>query len=311
MRAAWGSTLVGQAASRSRTQGERFRQIRSVMMCVVVCVGLATVILGGYPDARAAEPLARRSATLDLSRDTRAMQDDDSLNPATFWRLDGEALWRERVGEANRSCASCHGEAPDAMKGVAVQFPKMVAGQLLNLEGQINRCRSMRQGASPLAFESNPLLSMAVFIGAQSRGQPIAPARPMDPVIPVPTLPQSRPLTHAGLHSDSAWTSLLEAGRALYIRRMGQLNLACVHCHDERAGARLGGNLIPQAHPTGYPIYRLEWNAVGSLQRRLRNCMIGVRAEPFAFGAPELVQLELYLMERARGMDLETPGVRP
>jgi L-cysteine S-thiosulfotransferase len=311
VRVAWGSTLVGLAASVSRTQGERFRQIRSVMMCVVVCVGLATVILGGHPDARAAEPLARRSATLDLSRDTRAMQDDDSLNPATFWRLDGEALWRERVGEANRSCASCHGEAPDAMKGVAVQFPKMVAGQLLNLEGQINRCRSMRQGASPLAFESNPLLSMAVFIGAQSRGQPIAPARPMDPVIPVPTLPQSRPLTHAGLHSDFAWTSLLEAGRALYIRRMGQLNLACVHCHDERAGARLGGNLIPQAHPTGYPIYRLEWNAVGSLQRRLRNCMIGVRAEPFAFGAPELVQLELYLMERARGMDLETPGVRP
>jgi sulfur-oxidizing protein SoxA len=39
--------------------------------------------------------------------------------------------------------------------------------------------------------------------------------------------------------------------------------------------------------------------------------MIGVRAEPFAFGAPELVQLELYLMERARGMDLETPAVRP
>jgi len=311
VRVAWGSTLVGLAASVSRTQGERFRQIRSVMMCVGVCVGLATVISSGYLDARAAEPQARRSATLDLSRDTRAMQDDDSLNPATFWRLDGEALWRERVGQANRSCASCHGEAPDAMKGVAVQFPKMVAGQLLNLEGQINRCRSMRQGASPLAFESNPLLSMAVFIGAQSRGQPIAPARPMDPVIPVPTLPQSRPLTHAGLHSDSAWTSLLEAGRALYIRRIGQLNLACVHCHDERAGARLGGNLIPQAHPTGYPIYRLEWNAVGSLQRRLRNCMIGVRAEPFAFGAPELVQLELYLMERARGMDLETPGVRP
>jgi len=311
VRVAWGSTLVGLAASVSRTQGERFRQIRSVMMCIGVCVGLATVISSGYLDARAAEPQARRSATLDLSRDTRAMQDDDSLNPATFWRLDGEALWRERVGQANRSCASCHGEAPDAMKGVAVQFPKMVAGQLLNLEGQINRCRSMRQGASPLAFESNPLLSMAVFIGAQSRGQPIVPARPMDPVIPVPTLPQSRPLTHAGLHSDFAWTSLLEAGRALYIRRMGQLNLACVHCHDERAGARLGGNLIPQAHPTGYPIYRLEWNAVGSLQRRLRNCMIGVRAEPFAFGAPELVQLELYLMERARGMDLETPGVRP
>ena len=69
--------------------------------------------------------------------------------------------------------------------------------------------------------------------------------------------------------------------------------------------------MIPQAHPTGYPIYRLEWQGLGSLQRRLRGCMSGVRAEPFAFDAPELVALELYLMQRAAGMLLETPAVRP
>jgi sulfur-oxidizing protein SoxA len=39
--------------------------------------------------------------------------------------------------------------------------------------------------------------------------------------------------------------------------------------------------------------------------------MIGVRAEPFAFGAPELVDLELHLTERARGLPVETPAVRP
>jgi sulfur-oxidizing protein SoxA len=69
--------------------------------------------------------------------------------------------------------------------------------------------------------------------------------------------------------------------------------------------------LIPEGHPTGYPIYRLEWQTVGSLQRRLRNCMTGVRAEPYALGSKELTQLELFLMWRARGMPLETPGVRP
>ena len=39
--------------------------------------------------------------------------------------------------------------------------------------------------------------------------------------------------------------------------------------------------------------------------------MIGVRAEPYEYGAPEAVALELYLMERAYGMPLETPAVRP
>jgi sulfur-oxidizing protein SoxA len=224
------------------------------------------------------------------------MQEDDALNPATFWRLDGEVLWQAPVGvfngASNRSCASCHGNAPDAMKGVAAQFPKLVGGELLNLETQINRCRSLRQGVAPFEFESNALLSMAVFIGAQSRGLPIAPA--------VSTAP-----------NDLAGELNLQAGRALFERRIGQLNLSCRNCHDERAGTRLGGSVIPQAHPTGYPIYRLEWNTVGSLQRRLRNCMTGVRAEPFALGSTELIQLELYLMKRARGMLLETPGVRP
>ena len=231
------------------------------------------------------------------------MQEDDALNPATFWRLDGEVLWQAPVGvsngASNRSCASCHGSASDGMKGVAAQFPKLVAGTLLNLEAQINRCRSLRQGLAPFEFESSALLSMAVFVGAQSRGLPIAPA-----------------VTEAAVTASTATSSPgrqshIEAGRALYERRMGQLNLACVNCHDERAGARLGGSVIPQAHPTGYPIYRLEWNTVGSLQRRLRNCMNGVRAEAFALGSTELIQLELYLMERARGMLLETPGVRP
>ena len=68
---------------------------------------------------------------------------------------------------------------------------------------------------------------------------------------------------------------------------------------------------MTQALPNGYPIYRLEWQSVGSLQRRLRNCITGMRAQSYDYGAPELVELELYLMSRAQGMPIETPAVRP
>ena len=64
-------------------------------------------------------------------------------------------------------------------------------------------------------------------------------------------------------------------------------------------------------HPTGYPIYRLEWQTLGSLKRRLRNCLVGIRAEPWPYDSPEYVALELFLMDRAKGMTLEAPGVRP
>ena len=48
-----------------------------------------------------------------------------------------------------------------------------------------------------------------------------------------------------------------------------------------------------------------------ALQRRRRNCLVGMRAEPYEYGAPESVDLELFLMWRARGMTIETPAVRP
>jgi sulfur-oxidizing protein SoxA len=111
--------------------------------------------------------------------------------------------------------------------------------------------------------------------------------------------------------TDDKSRPYVEAGRALFNRRQGQLDLSCAQCHDDNWGKRLAGSVIPQGHPTGYPEYRLEWQSIGSLQRRLRGCIIGLRAEPYAYGALEQVELELYLMWRARGMPIETPAVRP
>ena len=110
---------------------------------------------------------------------------------------------------------------------------------------------------------------------------------------------------------DGPARPFFEAGRALFTMRQGQFNLSCAQCHDELAGQRLGGSVIPQGHPNGYPEYRLEWQGMGSLDRRIRNCMVGVRAEPFAADASELAELELFLGARANGLSVETPAVRP
>ena len=50
---------------------------------------------------------------------------------------------------------------------------------------------------------------------------------------------------------------------------------------------------------------------MGSLQRRLRNCLSGARAEPFAFEAQELAELELHFDVQANGMTRKTSGVLP
>jgi L-cysteine S-thiosulfotransferase len=111
--------------------------------------------------------------------------------------------------------------------------------------------------------------------------------------------------------SDPQLEPFVAKGHDLFMHRQGQLNLACANCHDDNWDKHLAGSAITQGQPTGYPLYRLEWQSLGSLQRRLRNCMIGTRAQAYDYGAPELVELELYLMTRAQGMPIETPAVRP
>jgi len=175
------------------------------------------------------------------------------------------------------------------MNGVAARYPAfdVPSGRPIDLEERINLERTERQKAPPLRYESDDLLALSAYVARQSRGEPIAPP------------------------DDERLVPFAAAGRDFFNKRQGQLNLSCALCHDDNWGKRLAGNIVPQGHPTGYPLYRLEWQSVGSLQRRLRNCISGMRAEVPEYGAPEYVNLELYLMERARGMPMESPAVRP
>jgi sulfur-oxidizing protein SoxA len=251
-------------------------------------IGLAAVFVATFALAQGAAD-QRRSGYQDMGEALQKMQDDDTANPGMLFVQLGEQLFSKPAGAANKSCADCHGAAVASMKGVAVRFPAIPKGaeRPLDLEGRINLCRVANQQAEPFAPESRELLALEAYVAFQSRGLPIAPP------------------------SDPRLAPFRAQGAEIYRRRQGQLNLSCAICHDDNAGKKLAGVTIPQAHPTGYPIYRLEWQALGSLKRRLRNCLVGIRAEAYAYDAPEYVALEIYLMDRAKGMSLEAPGVRP
>lgn len=229
----------------------------------------------------------RRSGFDDMSRETQAMQRDDLQNPGMLWVQDGAALWARPPSAERQACSGCHTQA--SMRGVAARYPAFdaVLQRPVNLSQRINLCRERHQKASPLAHESPELLALESFVAHQSRGLPVAPP------------------------DDERLKPYRARGEAMYQQRLGQLDLSCAQCHDQRAGLRLGGSRIPQGHANGYPLYRLEWQSLGSLQRRLRNCLTGVRAQPHAFGDMALVELELYLAWRDAGMTIETPAVRP
>lgn len=237
------------------------------------------------PGRAAGEP---RSGVLFQSPETRALQADDGANPGMLWVEQGRALWSVADPSTGHSCASCHAEPAESMRGVAARYPATdpVTGDLFNLEARINRCRTTRVGGAAYPYESPELLALTTVVTHASRGLP------------------------RDVSIEGAARPHFEAGRAFFATRQGQLNLACVQCHEQSVGKRLRGDVISQGQTHGWPAYRLEWQSVGSLHRRLRACQLGVRATLLPLGAPDYVDLELYLAWRGGALPLESPGVR-
>jgi len=227
------------------------------------------------------------SGSTFLSPELRRRQDDPNRNAAWFWVDQGKELFAERPA-AGQACLGCHADPAASLRGAATHYPQVdrPSGKLLNLEGRIEQCRVERQQQPAFGYESAELLSLTAYVASLSRGLPMS------------------------VRTDGPARPFYEAGQAFFERRQGQLNLSCKQCHDGLVGQKLRGDTISHGAGTGYPAYRLEWNTVGSLHRRLRACSLGVRATQFDYGSPEYLALELYLAGRAEGLPVETPAIR-
>ena len=270
---------------------------RLALMAAVISAFTAPVLLAAPALALHDTPLAspESAATSGPASgyqyrkpETRAIQDDDDSNSAFLWIDAAAEVWSRAEGAAGKACASCHGRAEEAMKGVGAGYPKYHApsGKPINLEQRINLCRTENMQAPAWDWETDELLAMTAYVKHQSRGMPVAvdidgPARPF-----------------------------FEAGELLFHKRLGQIDMACSHCHDGQVGRNLRGQELSQAQVNGFPTYVLGFQRVVSLNFLFRFCNSRVRAAPFDFGSEEYIGLELYTTWRGQGLPVETPAVR-
>ena len=222
------------------------------------------------------------------SPETQSLQSDDFENPGFIWVEQGEELWEAVEGSEGKACASCHDDASESMAGVGAAMPKWneALGKPINLEQQINACRTERMGAKAWKWESSELLAMTAFVRNQSRGMPVE------------------------VQVDGPMQPWFEKGETLYNTRFGQLDLACSNCHQDYYGTRIRADMLSQGQSNGFPTYRLKWQKIGSLHRRFKGCMKQVRAKPYKVGSDEFLALELYVNWRGQGLQVETPAVR-
>jgi L-cysteine S-thiosulfotransferase len=241
----------------------------------------------------------RTSGSVYLSKQMQELQADVMRNPITLWLERGQSLWQAQ-------CKSCHGEIA-ALKRSSATFPRLSADgkSLINLEDQILQCQTKSSKQTqvtnaaatttslPITIESDDVLSLSAALHAAAKNEPIA-----------VVAPSSTPF------ASIQWQTRLKSGETLYQTRMGRMNLACMHCHDQKVGAQMRADTISQGHPTGFPIYRMSWQSMGSVDRRLRACYSGVQAVIPPPGSADLRDLELYMKVRANGMPLDGPSIR-
>ncbi|MYZ49765.1 sulfur oxidation c-type cytochrome SoxA [Propylenella binzhouense] len=221
--------------------------------------------------------------------ETQALETDDFDNPGMLMVERGQDLWNEVQGAAGKSCASCHGEAAESMKGVGAKTPfwSAEAKRPVNLELQINQCRTERMQAEPYKFDDPDQIAMVSFVRFQSRGMPVK----LD-------LDQG---------DMKAWW---ERGKELYYTRFGQLDFSCASCHEQNAGKYLRADYLSQGQINGFPTYRLKDATLISTHNRFKGCVRDTRAEPFQPLSDEFMALEVYVAWRGTGLAVETPAVR-
>lgn len=223
-----------------------------------------------------------------LTAETQEMQDDDFANPGMTAVEEGRQQFH-LAGVNDKSCASCHGE-----NGSKLNLKKIASYPIYNkeyekpftLQEQLNFCGEEYLDNVPYVYDCTDLLELETFVRYKARGEKVnvditGPLRPF-----------------------------YEKGKKLYNTRFGQMNMACVVCHDQFDGQRLRGQVLSQGHSNGFPEYRLGSGKITSLHGRLEECFRSFRAEPFDRGSDEYINLELFLHSRGNGLPIETPAVR-
>ncbi|NMM46263.1 sulfur oxidation c-type cytochrome SoxA [Rhodospirillaceae bacterium KN72] len=229
------------------------------------------------------------SGWLFREAETRAVEADSFQNPGMLEVERAAEIWSTPEGTAGKSCETCHGDVSESMKGVGAHYPKWDkdANRPINIELQIDKCRTEQMGAEPYKFDAKDQKAMTALIKNQSLGEPM-----------------SVDLSQGDMQS---WW---DRGKDTYYTRTGQLNLSCSNCHEDSMGNMIRADHLSQGQVNGFPTYRLKQSALVSLHNRFRGCIRDTRAEfPKAF-SDELMALEVYVTWRGTGLSVETPAVR-
>jgi len=181
---------------------------------------------------------------------------------------------------------------PDKGIGIRQNYPYFdeKSGQVITLELALNQCRQAN-GEEPFSYLKDEMASLTAYMAFTSRG------KPFDIKIP----------------NDPRALAAYENGEKYFYSRRGQLNFSCASCHVQNPGQHIRTEVLAPALGllNAMPIYRSEWNGMGTISRRFVTCNSQVRGVPIEPQDENYRDVEYYLSYMANGLPISGPGARP
>lgn len=239
------------------------------------------------------EPAVFKNPLDDPAMRAKPVEDRDNLdpieNPAMETMEQGAALFR-KAGANGKACSSCHAKPKVSFRRWAAGMPAYSnkLHKVIGVEEFITRHGRATTGDN-YAMLGKENVSLAIYLRYLANGTPI----------------------NVDIKSKEAGAAA-ERGKKLSEQKIGQLNFACIDCHQKAAehwirGQWLGGFRGQTVH---FPTWRTSRAQIWDIRKRFEWCNVAVRANDLPPDAGEYGDIELYVTAQNNGLKLSVPGIR-
>ncbi len=241
--------------------------------------------------------------TLAFAGEQFAMSDADramyaemlEANPAEIFVEDGgEKLAEFCGGEAG--LAKYLGVTEDELPSYIAGFPRYIKklDEVVGLD-QVLQVLMKANGHKPFKLKSAEMFAMSAYAKSLANDEKI----------------------NIDVNANEAMKAAFALGKKSFETKRGGRGLACLSCHSE---AVIGTILRTQPLPDlgakdvkaggTWPAYRMTKSSLRTLQRRFQGCMKNALLAVLPIGSKEMVALEVYITDKAKGHTIAIPGLK-
>ena len=242
-------------------------------------------------------------SSLSFAGEQFAMSDSDRAmyaemledNPADIMVANGEELLAEFCG-GDEGLAEFLKVSEDDMPSFIAGFPRYLEEfkQVVTLSQALQGLMH-KNGHKPYKLKSSDMFDMSAYAKSLANGE------------------KSNIDVNANQHMKDAYA----LGDKTFNQKRGGRGLSCMSCHSpDVIGGILRTQPLPDLSVKGnapaatWPAYRMTKSSLRTLPRRFQGCMNNALLKVIPLGSPEMVALEVYLTDEAKGAEIAIPGLK-